>query len=245
MTWEEVHHQHKVLTDRYLDCVLGEFQTTLLLILQAPLIAALIAWRFHNVTPTDFLYFSLSLSTLWFGCTNAARELIKERAIFSRERLFGLHIGTYLSSKFQILAVISFVQALLFILVVNYYVALNGFLLFHIGLAFLTILAGVALGLTISSIVGTIHQADALVPIVLIPQILFSPIVMPDTFLRGLAVYFEKLMPLRWSYYAFSEIADKETQLGTLLLNAGILLVMILCLLVVSGFFLRGKKPVF
>jgi len=245
MSFEQMKHQGKILTDRYLDCVLGEFQTTILLIGQAPLIAALIAWRFHDVTPTKFLYFSLALSTLWFGCTNAAREVVKEQAIFSRERLFFLHIGAYLLSKFKILSILAFIQSLLFILIVNYFVALKGFILFHIVTAFLTTLSGVALGLAISSLVKSVHQADAIVPIVLIPQILFSPIVMPESFLKGFATYFEKAMMLRWSYYAFTELVSKDFKIMVFFQNILVLLVIIALLMLVSGIMLKNKEIVY
>lgn len=245
MSLEKMRYQNRILTDRYLDCVLGELQTATILIIQAPFIAALISWRFHDVKPTDFLYFSLSLSTLWFGCTNAAREVVKEIAIFARERLYFLSISAYLISKFKVLSILCFIQSLLFILIVNYYVPLKGFILFHILTAFVTTLSGVALGLIISCLVRSVHQADALVPIVLIPQILFSPIVMPEKFLKGFAVYFEKMMMLGWSYQAFLELEAKELHLGDFLLNIMVLVVMIILLLLGAGLLLKYKKIIY
>ena len=38
---------------------------------------------------TPSLYFALCLSAVWFGCIGACREIIKERPIVERERLFG------------------------------------------------------------------------------------------------------------------------------------------------------------
>ncbi|MFC1853675.1 ABC transporter permease [candidate division CSSED10-310 bacterium] len=238
-------HQEKTLTDRYLDCKLGEFKTTALLLFQAPFIAALIAYRFHDVTVTKFLYFSLALSSLWFGCTNAAREIIKERSLFGRERLYNLNIGAYLISKIKILSMLGFIQSLFLIVIVNYYVSLDGFIFFHIMNAFFTTLGGIALGLLISTLVNSVHQADALIPIVLIPQILFSPIVMPERFLSGWAPYIEKLMILKWSYSAFIELVSKQGQISNFLAYDCIMMIMVIVMITMAGFFLKHKKIIY
>ena len=53
---------------------------------------------------TPSLYFVMCLSALWFGCINACREIVKERAIIERERFFGLNIIAYVGSKVWVLA---------------------------------------------------------------------------------------------------------------------------------------------
>jgi ABC transport system ATP-binding/permease protein len=242
MTWK---YQEKILTERLLDCWLGNFKTTVLLILQAPAIAVLIAWRFHAVTPNDFFYFSLSLSSLWFGCTNAAREIVDEQAVFFRERLGGLKIPAYMVSKVKVLSLLGLIQSLLLILPVNYFVPISGFLPLHVLTAFLTTVAGVALGLFISSVVRTVHQADALVPLVLIPQILFSPLVMPENSLSGWAVYFERIMILHWSFKAFQELAGSDISLVEIGYCFGSLLLMIIFLTLLAGVVLKNRKIIY
>ena len=34
--------------------------------------------------------FLLAVSSFWFGCNNAAKEIVKERTIYTRERDFNL-----------------------------------------------------------------------------------------------------------------------------------------------------------
>ena len=53
------------------------------------------------------------LATLWFGCSNAAQEIVKEIAIYRRERLVGVGAHSYLASKFIFLTAITTLQALL------------------------------------------------------------------------------------------------------------------------------------
>ena len=51
----------------------------------------------------------LAVSCFWFGCNTAAKELVKERVIFLRERDFNLRVSAYFASKFLVLAVIGVV----------------------------------------------------------------------------------------------------------------------------------------
>ena len=45
---------------------------------------------------TAKILFLLGISCLWFGCNNAAKEIVKERAIYSRERDVGLKVDQLL-----------------------------------------------------------------------------------------------------------------------------------------------------
>src|SRR5262249_57629217 len=52
-----------------------------------------------NPAYTFMLLNILVIAVLWFGCNNAAKEIVKEEAIYGRERAVNLHIGPYLGSK--------------------------------------------------------------------------------------------------------------------------------------------------
>ena len=45
------------------------------------------------------LSFMLVISAVWFGCLNAAREIVKELPIYARERSVNLAVGPYLARK--------------------------------------------------------------------------------------------------------------------------------------------------
>ncbi|MFT5683895.1 MAG: hypothetical protein ACI8RZ_004827, partial [Myxococcota bacterium] len=93
--------QTRVLIDRYRACMLGDLPTLILLIAQAPFIGWLCTLVWGSVeTDTPSLYFVLSLSAVWFGCINACREIVKERAIVERERLLGLSLPAYVVSRY-------------------------------------------------------------------------------------------------------------------------------------------------
>ena len=82
--------QSHILAARYRDCLLGDMGGFVLILAQAPLIGWLCAVVWGSIeSDTPALYFVLCLSAVWFGCINACREIVKERAILERERLFG------------------------------------------------------------------------------------------------------------------------------------------------------------
>ena len=51
------------------------------------------------------------MTSFWFGCNNAAKEIVKERAIYTRERDFNVRVGSYYCSKFLLLMFFSGLQA--------------------------------------------------------------------------------------------------------------------------------------
>lgn len=215
--------QAGILADRYLDVILGDVRTTLLLLLQAPLIAALIVLRWNNVNATDSLFFVLSLTAVWFGCVNAAREIVKEKRIFLRERMLNLNVGAYLYSKFKILALLNFLQCLALVGIVHYYVHLGSRVPCYFLILLITSLAGTALGLLISSWVSSEDKAVGIVPLVIIPQILFSQFVLPQDLIAGFAMWLEKLMIVKWSYDLFSAFRSDEIQVVQALQDCGVL----------------------
>jgi ABC-type multidrug transport system ATPase subunit/pSer/pThr/pTyr-binding forkhead associated (FHA) protein len=63
------------------------------------------------------LLLTLIIGACFVGAANAVRELVKERAIYRRERAAGLSAGIYLLSKILILSLITGVQAVLLVVI--------------------------------------------------------------------------------------------------------------------------------
>src|SRR5262249_25226590 len=136
-------------------------------------------------------------------------------AIYSRERAVNLRIGPYLMSKFIVLAIISAVQTLLFMLVL--YGVLEGLHYFagqdappaeymldypeQVGGLLLLAGARVALGLLLSACVASPDRASALLPYVLIPQMILGGgvIMIKEGIIYWLAVIFS---PVYWAFRA-------------------------------------------
>ncbi|MCP4396848.1 MAG: ABC transporter permease [bacterium] len=236
--------QSGILADRYFDILLGDLKNTLLLLFQAPIIAGLIVLVWRNVEePTNTLYFVLVLTSIWFGCSNASREIVKERAIFFRERMVGIEVPAYLFSKLRILAMLGFVQCLALLLIVNYQIHLLGNKLLLFASLYACSMAGTSLGLLISAVMNSQDKAVGMVPLVMIPQILFSEFALPKDLHEGLTKYLERLMFVGWGYENFKQIVTPEPDYLTILRNIGVLALF-------GGFFfyvtivvLKRKKP--
>jgi ABC-type multidrug transport system ATPase subunit/pSer/pThr/pTyr-binding forkhead associated (FHA) protein len=146
--------------------------------------------------------FFVVVSAVWFGTSNAAREIVTERAIYLRERMVNLSIFNYVMSKFLILSAVCVLQCTMLLAIV--FVALG----FHGGAgAFLGELVNIvavsinatALGLLISTLVTSAEAAMALTPIALIPQVVLGGLMVPMTtnpMLRPLMY----VMPARWGF---------------------------------------------
>jgi hypothetical protein len=221
--------QLRVLTERYRACMLGDLATLALLLAQAPFIGWLCTLVWGSVeTDTPSLYFVLSLSAVWFGCINACREIVKERAIVERERLLGLSLPAYVLSRYAVLAGLGLVQVLALLMAVEWSLALRGPLLLQLVALWGASLCGTGLGLLVSALSSSQERAVGAVPLLILPQILFSEFAIPEESFSDVVSLIEKLMPARWCYEAFKELAAVETAWGSVLLSGVVLIGMMI-----------------
>lgn len=148
------------------------------LVLGEPLVVALlVAWV---ASGHELALFFAYLGVLWFGCSNAAQEIVKEVPIYRRERLVGVGTHSYLLSKFAFQFAVTAVQGI--VLYAALYLGkghLDGSVLWQLTAILGVGLASVGIGTAISALSSSIMQAVLVVPLVLIPQILFSGFTVP------------------------------------------------------------------
>jgi len=175
-------HQFKVLVRRNWDLKFGDRGQTLLLFLQAPLVALLVALMASEPNQIQTIFMAM-FAALWFGCSNSVREIVDEQTIYKRERQTGLKIPSYVFSKLFVLSFIALVQCVsvvVILLFVKRALALSpGEILGGIGIMFLVAVNGTLIGLLISSLVSTPEKALTLFPLVLIPELLLSGLFLP------------------------------------------------------------------
>jgi ABC transport system ATP-binding/permease protein len=217
------------------------------------------------------LLFVMAFATVLFGCINGSREIVKEAPIYRRERAVNLGILPYMFSKIFVLGVLCLLQSLVLVLIVEIGeplkqgIILPPFLEVYITLC-LSSLAGLMIGLAISSVASSNDRAISLVPIVLIPQVIFSGTLIPlqHLYIQVIA----GLFPTRWAMAALgsslglhsntlgkdSLINDDPTYHGTLFSiysHSDAVQRLIVCwialgaltvaLMIVVGFFLKRK----
>jgi len=192
-----------------------------ILFAQAPIIALLTALVMDAGQPRDFVYFVLSLVSVWFGTSLAAREIVRERPVYNRERMVNLGLLPYLGSKLFVLGMIVGVQCLLLFLPLKFFDIIGVtdmpgelFGIPQFWAMLLTAGVGVALGLLISALVKTSETATSLVPLILIPQILFSGLVGVPA---GAAKIAGLAMPAAWSFDTMKRFSTLDTleQIGS------------------------------
>jgi len=203
--------QYKWLSKRYFKIKTNDKVNSIIMLLQAPIIAILICLIFENITPA--VPFITALSAIWFGTNNAAREIVSELSIFKRERMFNMDISPYVLSKISVLAFFSIIQSAIFIgiLYINYslgdkILAYNTPFLSFIWMSFLSI-AATFLGLLLSASLATAEKVMTIVPIVLIPQIMLAGLVAKISTLPVEIISY--LTFTRWGTEGFNNIQEE------------------------------------
>ncbi len=207
--------QWATLATRYFEILATDKTNLTILLAQAPLIGLLTYLVVSSEAPRDFPFFLLALVAIWFGASVTAREIVKERAVYKRERMVNLSLLPYIGSKLFVLSLIVGTQCVLLfgtlkILHFAGLMFLPGVLggLPQLLVVVLTGIVGVALGLFISAIVKTSEMATSLVPLILIPQILFCGLVGVP---QGLAKAVGAVMPATWAFDELKQLSTLDT----------------------------------
>jgi len=194
-------HQFSTLVQRNWDLKFGDRAQTLLLFLQAPIIAMLVALMASEANQIQTIFMAM-FAALWFGCSNAVREIVDEQTIYRRERQTGLKIPSYVFSKLFVLSFVSLVQCFSVLVILLMWtpahpalalspIEIVGALL----IMFLVSVNGTLIGLVISAVVNSPEKALALFPLVLIPELLLSGLFLPVNKIQTLIpVTVEQLM---------------------------------------------------
>ncbi len=139
-------------------------------------------------------------TAIWFGTSNSAREIVKELPIYRRERRINLNISSYLMSKVGILAIIGFMQILVFLTIIYLFLGLPSFWT-CVAAFFLITLASIMMGLSISTAASNPDKAISLVPIFLVPQIILSGALIRLTEIKPESLrYIFDIVISKWGY---------------------------------------------
>jgi hypothetical protein len=158
--------------------------------------------RMEATTDHTGAIFFLVVAAVWFGTSNAAREIVSERSIYLRERMVNLGLFNYVMSKYLLLAFFCVVQCAVLLGIVFVALSFHGGLnAFAMQLAALvsTSLCAAALGLMLSTVVSSSEAAMALTPIALIPQVVLGGLMVPMTTVPNLRPLM-MVIPARWGF---------------------------------------------
>jgi ABC-type multidrug transport system ATPase subunit/ABC-type multidrug transport system permease subunit len=159
----------------------------------------------NSMLPTEdhtAAMFFVVVSCVWFGTSNAAREIVNERSIYLRERMVNLSLFNYVFSKYVLLSFICVFQCAMLLGIVFFALGFEGgptaFVMELVAMVAVAMNA-TALGLLLSTTVASAEAAMALTPIALIPQVVLGGLMVPMTtnpMLKPLMY----VMPARWGF---------------------------------------------
>jgi len=189
---------------------------TAVLLAQAPLFALLVCvvvYPLKAVTASassfgdlgeklPIVHFLLVIAAAWFGCNNAARDVVGEWTIYKRERMVTLKLLPYVFSKLTVLLGLCFFQCFSLIGIVYLVCGLHGSFMDGFLVLLLTSMIGAGLGLCISAISKTTESAIALLPVVLLPLIALGGGMRPIYQMPRAGQILSYVIPSRWAYEA-------------------------------------------
>ncbi|MGA9772640.1 MAG: FHA domain-containing protein [Blastocatellia bacterium] len=184
---------------------------TAILLAQAPIIALMLVLGFggtaRNESAPGFgktiaTIFLVSISAIWFGCSNAAREVVSEWAIYHRERMVNLKIPSYIASKLAVLGGICFLQCAVLVAIIHGGIGLKVSPLLMLAVLTLASLVGLTLGLTVSSLARTSEVAIGLIPVILIPMVIFGGLLSTLHLEEGAISHVNDPIVSRWAFEA-------------------------------------------
>jgi hypothetical protein len=203
--------------------------------LEAPLLAMIVAYILRlaptsesysfneNTNITLFLFVSIIIF-IFFGMTNSIHEVLEERKFILREKVRNLKISHYHISKFIVLSLFTVVQALLYHLISTAILDIKGFFILNVLYFSLSGLIGISIGLLFSTFINDTKGIINILPLILIPQIIFGGAVIQfDKMNRNLTILRKnpipevvQTIPSRWLFeglvagYSTESINNKE-----------------------------------
>ncbi|GAA3614872.1 FHA domain-containing protein [Flavivirga amylovorans] len=200
---------------RYFRIKLNDKQNLILLLAQPLIIAGLVCLVFNQFRIG--VLFLMTISAIWFGVSNAAKEIVGEINVYKRERMFNLKINAYIISKCLVLSVIALIQTLVFVSIIYYNFQANPVAEFediflkpyisNVLFMFYISFSATLIGLFLSAYFSSTEKVMTVVPITLMPQIMLAGVM---TKIDNVLVEILSFTTLgRWGTEGFARIQDK------------------------------------
>ena len=220
-------NQFLILSARYLDIMRRDKKTLLLLLAISPVLGLV-----SGVSSDRKLFdpvrgdasdavtglFMTCIMGILVGTITSVREIVKEDAIYRRERMVSVRIFPYVSSKVAVGALFAFYSALvLYLLKIAFIDFSHLSAISHAALLLSFVLltfSGLMWGLLVSAVAPTEDRAMLLVILVLVPQFVFAGGMDPVSELGVAGTVFGALTSSRWALGAMATIAQIKTGAG-------------------------------
>jgi ABC transport system ATP-binding/permease protein len=164
---------------------------------------------FYNKNLPAFLFMTIVVA-VFVGIQISAEEIIRDRKILKRESLLNLSWASYINSKLVYLLALSLLQTALLVWIGNFLLEIKGMNIMFSAVLFPVFVFSNLLGLNISSAFNSAVTIYILVPFLVVPQLLFSGVIVDfDTLLKPedqnkKVPFIGELMASRWAYEAMA-----------------------------------------
>ncbi len=181
-------HQSLVIARRAGQLLVRDRGLMLAMLAQALTLGVLVGLtQYHVLTIFPILFFAVAVA-IWLGLNNSARDLVRERRHYVRDRLAGLRPQAYLAAKAAVQVAAGAIQLMIFVVVLRIVSSLaitdpnalkslqaaSMTWLYFILLA--SYVGGLGLGLLVSALARTEEAAVAALPLLILPQLLISAV---------------------------------------------------------------------
>lgn len=176
-----------VLTHRSTLLTLADTKFLLMAFIQSVMIGAMLGYAYsefgdasEEISSRIALLMALGTSALWLGTNTAASNIVSEAVIFQRERDVNVSTIAFVVSKFLVSGVFSVIQITIVMLIAAQLAEeIPGSFAVQLTFMALGALIGVGVGLSISAFSTTQEQANTIVPLALIPQLILAGVLVP------------------------------------------------------------------
>jgi ABC-type multidrug transport system ATPase subunit/ABC-type multidrug transport system permease subunit/putative methionine-R-sulfoxide reductase with GAF domain/predicted nuclease of predicted toxin-antitoxin system len=169
--------------------------------------------------------FLTTIVTIFFALTNSIDEIIRDASILLREKMLDINSFEYYVSKFITLLVFSVVQNALFLGFGFWILGIKELFLNYLLITTAVSVTGICIGLLISSIPGlTSKAAQNIIPLILVPQIIFGGFIVEFSDMNKVLFINKKapipeicqLMPSRWGFEALTVMQNDKNSFHSL-----------------------------
>ena len=210
------------------------------LFLQPIIIGFLFSQIFSPLSSLWIVAFALILCANWFALSLSIREIVQEKSILRNEFRKGQKILPVLASKSLLPVIAAFVQTLVVYAFVAFRMSLHSSPAALATAFACTVLPAVAIGLFVSSLSRNSGQANAFLPLLIIPQVALAGALVPLDQMQQIG---KALSTIIWSRY------NQKALLDTLLERQGDMVDSLCALALAIGFYIftaivlfRSKK---
>jgi ABC-type multidrug transport system ATPase subunit len=209
------------------------------LILQPLIIGFLLSQIFSNQSSLWIIAFALILCGNWFALSISVREIVSEKDLLTQEFRKGMPVFSLLCAKSSVSLLFSFVQITLCYLCFGPFLEISPALIPLLLIALTTLLPAIASGLFMSTISKNAGQANAFLPLLIIPQVALTGALIP---LDQMQTIGRAISTIIWSRYNQNALQNLFTQTPISSLNIIIPLIIAILIYIITLFMLYNLK---